>query len=225
MKWKDSGDTADKEEDDKEEFFDEEQYSPWADGKENIKRARSAKLPFLFILLVGAIVALVAALLMLIFNGNGDAANTQRIAALQDQLQQYEERLQKYEAIDEKVTRIWEQAKSFEKFKDRFDRSEASMSLRMDHLTMSLEALQKQLTEAQTQSAKTAPVVEKTPAVEVPKSAPVIKYHQVEPGDTLYSISKKYALKVEELLAMNRMEPGSVIVPGQQLIVRSAGAQ
>jgi LysM repeat protein len=43
----------------------------------------------------------------------------------------------------------------------------------------------------------------------------------VAPGDTLYSISKKYDLKVEELLDMNRMKTGAVIVPGQKLIVRS----
>jgi septal ring factor EnvC (AmiA/AmiB activator) len=223
MKWKDSGDMMDKKEDTKEEFFDEEEYSPWADAKDDKKGLRLGKIPILFILLAGAIVALVAALLMLIFNGNGDTANTQKIAALQERLQRYEERLEKYDAIDEKVTRIWEQAKSFEKFKARFDRSEASMSLRMDHLTMGLEALQKQITEARTQ--KAAEVAEKPVKDQKPTAAAVIKYHQVRPGDTLYSISKKYALKVEELLAMNRMKAGSVIVPGQKLIVRSADNQ
>jgi LysM repeat protein len=221
MKWRDSGNISDKEEEIKEEFFDEEQYSPWADGKEGKKKAKFTKLPLLFFLLAGAIIALVAALLMLIFNGGGDAASSQKIAALQGRLEQYEERLEKYEAIDEKVTRIWEQAKSFEKFKDRFDRSEASMSLRMDHLTMSLEALQKQLTETQQQNV--APAAQKTSAGEATKAAAVIRYHNVEPGDTLYSISKKYELKVEELLDMNRMKTGAVIVPGQKLIVRSGG--
>ena len=167
MKWKDSGDMSNNEEEEKEEFFDEEQYSPWADGKENKKGGKLGKMPLLFFLLAGAIVALVAALLMLILNGNGDAVNTQKIAQLERQLQQYEERLSKYEAIDEKVTRIWEQAKSFEKFKDRFDRSEASMSLRMDHLTMSLEALQKQLTESKTEAQ--TPVASKTDAGDSPK--------------------------------------------------------
>jgi LysM repeat protein len=224
MKWKDSGDRMDNEEDVKEEFFDEEQYSPWTDAKEHPKGTRSGKIPILFILLAGAIIALVAALLMLLFNGNGDAANAQKIAALQEQLDRYEERLEKYEAIDEKVTRIWEQAKSFEKFQDRFDRSEASMSLRMDHLTMSLETLQKQVNTTR-QSKKAVPAPAKSASSKPSKPAGGIQYHRVQPGDTLYSISKKYALKVEELLAMNRMKAGSVIVPGQKLIVRSADKQ
>ena len=213
----------DKEEDIKEEFFDEEQYSPWADRKDSKKGSRLGKIPILFVLLAGAIIALVAALLMLIFNGNGDTANIRKVAGLEKRLEQYEERLEKYDAIDEKVTRIWEQAKSFEKFKDRFDRSEASMSLRMDHLTMSLEALQKQLNE--TQQSKAVPVVEKPAPASPSKAVVEVKYHQVQPGETLYSISKQYALKVKELLAMNRMKAGSVIVPGQKLIVRSADNQ
>ena len=95
------------------------------------------------------------------------------------------------------------------------------MSLRMDHLTMSLEALQKQLDSSQRKAAsqpvESAP--EKTIASPKPKPKTSIKYHQVKAGDTLYSISKQYGIKVEELLKLNRMESGSVIVVGQKLIV------
>jgi LysM repeat protein len=224
MKWKDSGQVSADETEPREEFFDEEQYSPWADNKDKKKVSVLDKVPLLFILLIGAIIALVAALLMLILNGNGDTANSRKLAALENRLQQYEERLEKYEAIDEKVTRIWEQAKSFEKFKDRFDRSEASMSLRMDHLTMSLESLQKQVATADEKNP--APAVDKPSAAPTPeKPAAVIKYHDVQPGDTLYSISKKYDLEVDELLDLNRMKSGSVIVPGQKLIVRGAAKE
>jgi LysM repeat protein len=218
MKWKDSGEMVDGEENTKEENFDEEQYSPWAEHKEAKKKFKLGKTQTLFLLLVAAIVALVAALLVLLANGGSDSSTAQRVAAYEQRLQKLEERLDKYEGIDEKVTTIWEQAKSFEKFKDRFDRSEASTSLRMDHLTMSLEALQKQINEAR--PVKVAPAKE-VPAAKAPAK---VQYHQVEPGDTLYSISKKYNLKVEELLKMNQMKPDSVIVPGQKLIV-GGGAQ
>ena len=137
------------------------------------------------------------------------------MAALEQRLSQLEERLDKYEGIDDKVTAIWEQAKSFEKFKDRFDRSEASTSLRMDHLAMSLETLQKQLNEARSPEAGGA---SKKP--ETGKSTSKTKYHQVEAGDTFYSISKKYDLSVEELIRLNKMKPDSVLMPGQKLVVR-----
>ena len=224
MKWKDSGDMVEKEEDVREEYFDEEQYSPWADRKDNKKSAKLGKVPVLFLLLAVAIVALVAALLMLIFNGGGDTALNRQMAAVEERLLKLEEKLDNYEAIDEKVTRIWEQAKSFEKFKDRFDRSEASISLRMDHLTMGLEAVQKQLNTARRPKEVSSVSTSAGGTGEAPAVAQ-IKYHQVQAGDTLYSISKKYGLKVDQLLEMNRMKPGSVIVPGQKLIVRAARDQ
>ena len=214
MKWKDSGEMVEKEEKIEEEYFDEEQYSPWAERKEAKKGIKLSKVQVLFVLLALAIVALVAALLVLLLNGGGNTTAPQRISALEQRLQKYEERLDKFEAI-------WEQAKSFEKFKDRFDRSEASTSLRMDHLTMSLESLQKQLNEAH--SPKVAPHANDsnvTPAVTPAPSK--TQYHQVEAGDTFYSISKKYGLTVEELLQMNQMKPDSVILPGQKLMVHKA---
>lgn len=199
-----------------EEFFDEEQYSPWADQKQNKKRGSFNKIQVLFVLLVAAIIALVGALLMLVMGGGAAGGSAQQMAMLEDRLQTLEERLDKYEAIDEKVTRIWEQAKAFEKFKDRFERSEASTSLRMDHLTMSLEALQKQLSKSKARVAAKVSPPAKTGGG---KTSAGIRYHKVQPGETLYSISRKYDLKVDQLLKLNQMKPGNVIQPGQKLIV------
>jgi hypothetical protein len=214
MKWKDSGEIADKEEKTEEEHFDEEQYSPWAEHKEARKGIRLGKYQVPPLLLALAGVALVAFLLILLLGRGDDRATPQRMAALEQRIQRLEERLDKFEGIDEKVTAIWEQAKSFEKFKDRFDRSEASTSLRMDHLTMSLETLQKQID--QSRSSRPA-VASKNHAAG--RSESKVQYHQVEPGDTLYSISKKYGLAVEELMRLNNMQPDSVLMPGQKLIV------
>lgn len=215
MKWKDTGEMVDNEKSAvEEENFDEEHYSPWSDKKGQQRPSRFLKMPVLLVLLVTAIVALVVVLLMLVVGGKGDPVNARQLASFDERLQKLEDRLDNFKAIDEKVTRIWEQAKSFEKFKDRFDRSEASTSLRMDHLTMSLETLQKQLTEAQTPTAK--PVVSAKKDPEENKT----RYHQVQSGDTFYSISKKYNLKVDQLLELNQLKLESVIQPGQKLIVK-----
>jgi LysM repeat protein len=147
MKWKDSEISAEKPEKPKEESFDEEHYSPWSERKEPLKSTFLTKMPVAIIIPVVVIVALVVALLVVLWRGQGDSLSNPAIAELQEKLRLTQERLDKFEAIDEKVTRIWEQAKTFEQFKERFDRSEASSTLRMDHLTMSMEALQKQLAE------------------------------------------------------------------------------
>lgn len=219
MKWKDSGDTSEKEEKPKEAFFDEEQYSPWSSRSSGDTGGRFKKIPIVLILLVLAIITSVTALLtMLLGNTGGETLSRQELALLQDSLRQMEMRLDKYDSIDEKVTRIWEQAQTFEKFKERYDRGEASMTLRMDHLTMGLEAAVKQVDELR----KSKPVI----VAEAKPSAPsageavgTVKYHTVAAGDTLFSIGQRYDLKVEHLRSLNRLSADTVLQPGQKLIV------
>jgi LysM repeat protein len=218
MKWKDTGEMEEKEAPtEEEEYFDEEQYSPWADQEKHKEGGILNKSKALFGLLIGAIIALIVALLVLISGGGTGSVSSQQMALVEERVQDLEERLDKFEAIDEKVTRIWEQAKAFETFKDRFERSEASMSLRMDHLTMSLESMQKQLHKAN------VPVSAPAKKANAPKTASSTtaqtQYHQVQSGDTFYSISKKYNLEVDQLLQLNQMKPDSVIQPGQKLVV------
>ena len=216
MKWKDSADMAGKEVPSGEDILDEEQYSPWTDSGDQKGPHRIQRPPLLLMLLLLAIVALVAALLMLVWGGNGEVATRQALSALEDRVRQLETRVDKYEAIDEKVTQIWEQAKSFEKFKDRFERSEASTSLRMDHLTISLETLQKQMG-ATLQSRPAAPAQSESPGPAPAK----VRYHEVAPSETFYSISKKYDITVEQLLKLNDMQKNDVLKVGQKVIVGS----
>lgn len=44
-------------------------------------------------------------------------------------------------------------------------------------------------------------------------------FHLVQEGDSLFSISRRYGLTVDELRALNKMEPSDVIVPFQKLYI------
>lgn len=180
---------------------------------------------------VAAVVCGVA-LLVLFFATVRQPADAVRLAALAQKIENLEQHLQKYNGVEEKVTRIWEQAQSFENFKTRFDRSESSMSLRMDHLAKSLDALQKKTDENLAKIAKleTAP---KVPAVAAalptPPAPPSVKtpatqkIHTVVAGDTLFSISQRYNLSVEQLRSLNKLVEQDVIVVGQKLTVSGPG--
>lgn len=231
MKWKDSSEMTVQEESNSEEYFDEEQFSPWTAGKAASSGTLLSKIPKIVFLLGIAIATSIAALLILLLGGR-QGVSPQQIKLLEERIMDLEERLDKFEAIDEKVTRIWEQAKSYEKFKDRYERSEASMSLRMDHLTMSLESLQKQLSGTpQKLSAPSASAPSPT-MTQIPETTPMqatatdqsIQYHIVEAGDTYYSISRRYNLSLDELLKMNHLSQKDVLNVGQKLIVRNGSA-
>lgn len=219
MKWKDSGDMNGKVEEVKEAYFDEEQYSPWAKRK-NAAPARLDRPSVVFVLLGLAIVTSVTALLMLLLGSHGGNSNKEEMALLQKKVNGLEERLDRYDAIDEKVTRIWEQAKSFEKFRDRFDRDEASISLRMDHLTMGLEKLQKQMGDVRaTPPSVSAAITSRQPGHPAPEPLGPSAYHTVAAGDTFYSISRHYNVEVEDLLKLNGLNKDSILKIGQKLVV------
>jgi len=86
---------------------------------------------------------------------------------------------------------------------------------RVDALTQKVEALEKQKLPAAESKAK--PVAAPKPAASTQK-----KYHTVQKGDTLYGISKKYGIGVEELRKLNNLSAGQSLRTGQKLVV-SAG--
>jgi LysM repeat protein len=50
-------------------------------------------------------------------------------------------------------------------------------------------------------------------------------YHEVVAGETLYSISRRHSLTVEELRRLNQLKSGEIIHPKQILLVRPADKQ
>ena len=86
---------------------------------------------------------------------------------------------------------------------------------RVDALSQKVEALEKQKLPAAESKAK--PVAAPKPAASTQK-----KYHTVQKGDTLYGISKKYGIGVEELRKLNNLSAGQSLRTGQKLVV-SAG--
>ena len=50
-------------------------------------------------------------------------------------------------------------------------------------------------------------------------------YHEVLAGETLYRISLRYNIKLDELRRLNKLEPEATIYPKQRLLIRPAGNQ
>ena len=138
-----------------------------------------------------------------------------KVVGFENRLKNLEEQIVRFQDIDDKLTPILEQAQALEQLKDRFDRLEASMTLRMDHIAKGLNDLQKKI--AQVRPKKTQVL---KPA-EVAKKTPKKRYYTVRPGDTLYNISRKYGLTVKKIRALNKLSDKAVIHPGQKLIVGS----
>jgi LysM repeat protein len=227
MKWKDSGDSKGDHPEESSPYYEDDGYPSLKDNQTK-KSGLLSGVPLRYIFWGLGIAVVIFLILELgsVLNGQADLA---RIAKLEKRIEQLEQVLQKVDGVDEKVTRIWEQAKAFETFKTRFDRTEASMSLRMDHLAMSLDALQKksnetieQLGQLEKETKQKLLARSRTPAPAKKKQV-TSKTHTVVKGETLYSISRKYNISLDKLRAANNLPKGAVINVGQVLIVGGNG--
>ena len=61
--------------------------------------------------------------------------------------------------------------------------------------------------------------IEKAPVPKQATSQVKKQYHNVVRGDTLFSISKKYGLSVDEIRRLNNLNKNQPIQPGQKLMV------
>ena len=127
-------------------------------------------------------------------------------------IKQIENRIVKLEAIEYRLTQIWEQAESFDQFKDRLDKLEASLS-KKDYLLKDPDPLPKKIAEIN------PPKIENPISSKIPPKIAQKQYHTVASGETLYSISHRYGLPVEKLRLLNKLTDASVIHPGHRLLL------
>lgn len=125
--------------------------------------------------------------------------------------------------------------------KDRVDQLEAALTSKLDILSKRLDDVHAGVATAseakkaeprkpiETEPPKPAatPVTAAPPppkkTVETPPkpspSTPKVHIHEVQKGDTVYSIARKYNIKVEDIYQANHMTSSSVIHPGQKLTI------
>ncbi|MCG6895296.1 MAG: LysM peptidoglycan-binding domain-containing protein [Desulfobacteraceae bacterium] len=226
MKWKDSGEKRPDDAEMVEDYYDEERYAPFQRNTlgELVSRIfGSSALPILIVL--GAAVVLILLVLFFLPGGQRISGGTD-LTEVNARLTQLEDRLARVEEALEDVPRVDSQDRKLEQLKGRFDRLEASLALRMDHLTQQVEALKKtpraEVAVKPEPRPKPAPKPKPAPAPAKKEATPA-QYHTVQAGDTLYSISRKNGLTVEQLRAFNGLRAGEPIRPGQKLLVRPAG--
>jgi|GEM_PF-5377419 len=121
-----------------------------------------------------------------------------------------EDRISKLESIGYRLTQIWEQAKSFDQFKNRLDKLEVSLS-KTDHLIKDQLSLSKKITD------KTPPKIANSIPSKTPLKIAKKQYHTVTSGETLSSICRRYELPIEKIRLLNKLNEACVIHPGQRL--------
>jgi LysM repeat protein len=134
--------------------------------------------------------------------------------ALESRLEQLENRLGSIEG-EGGLSQAAGQGNQLILLTERLDQLEANMTARINSMANQLSA------------APAKPVAEATTKTEAAVPAPTLKneakakIHTVKQGETLYRISRRYNLSVEQLRQFNQLDQKASIYPGQKLKVSS----
>ena len=194
-------------------FSDEEGFSVRRKNKENRSSGKPSGKSGLSLLIGVVIFGLVVLVVLFQRSSNIDSGNKMR--SLERRIKQIEERLYKLDWIEANLEEIKEKNKQLNSFKDTFA---------------------KPITPPKSTTAKKPITPPKSTTTEEPTTPPESTttqtaeeqieavYHEVLPGETLYRISLRYGIKVEELRRLNKL-PDATIYPKQRLLIHPAGNQ
>ena len=57
----------------------------------------------------------------------------------------------------------------------------------------------------------------------LPAAAPSDTYHRVEPGETVYSVSRRFHVPPATLIGLNQLPPSAKLVAGQMMLLKPVG--
>ncbi len=152
------------------------------------------------IAIAAAVLAVLLALGLILFSGgNGDSIT--ELNSLNQRLDRVETRLRNLERVLERVTETAGAAEELNESVSRLESEQRSILDHIDGLARKVEELGRERTRA--------------PA----EPEPATGTHTVKRGETLFSISRRYGMSVDELCRLNGIGRGAVIRPGQELTV------
>ena len=166
--------------------------------------AKPSSLP---LILTGVGILVLIILSIMVLSKAQDLAEKKHVLVLESKLDKLEHKLGDLGLADSQAGETPES--QFNLLNDRLAKLETSITTKIDQMIAELEALKattafKQITKVE------APQPEKQKEI---KST----VHKVQAGDTLYRISQRYGLTIDQLLKYNQLTPEAKIYPGQEL--------
>lgn len=158
---------------------------------------------------IGLIIIVI--LLVIVLAGPSDVADREQLQALDERIQKLEKQLTTIGLLDQALVRIDDNEKELSLIMERVDRFEGTVTTQIDQIIQELGKLHQKEGSAPAAKTKSPPPVAKS----IPKKQP--KVHEVRAGETLYSISRRYGLTVDQLRTYNDIGKDAAIHPGQKL--------
>ena len=184
------------------DFSDKEGYSIRRNKRGNRSAGKPRGKGGLSLLMGVVILGLVV--LFVLFHRSSTIDTGNKLKSLESRIAKLEERLYRLDWIEANLEQIEEKNKQFNTFKDTF---------------------KKPITPPKSTTGKKPITPPESSTAQAAEKQTEAVYHEVLPGETLYRISLRYNIKLDELRRLNNLEPEATIYPKQKLIISPAGNQ
>jgi len=169
---------------------------------------KSSAMPYI-ITTVGFLI--LAILLIAVLFRAQDLAEKKQLLMLETRLDQLEVKLSGITDLNNQSAVSATPEKQLDLLVERLNRLETLVASKMDQIITEVQRTKSTMVQPKPPLATTA----SPPAKEKKDIEP--KLHRVQAGETLYRISRRYALTVDQLRTYNKLGPNAGIYPGQEL--------
>lgn len=146
-----------------------------------------------------------------------NAVDREQLQALETRIQQLEKRLATIGVMDQALERLGQQEQELDVLAKKLNRFETTATTQIDQIIKELGALHQKIAQTPSAGTRAPAIVEKKQPAASKKTVSTTKFHQVQAGETLYSIGRQYGLSVDQLRSYNNLAPNAAIHPGQKL--------
>ena len=165
----------------------------------------------LLYLIGGSGLLIIVILFVIVLFRPSEVVDREQLQALEVKIQGLEKRLATIGLLDQALDRIDNNEKELNLIMERVDRFEGTVTTQIDQIIKELGTLHQKKGLASAPKAKSPQPVAKS--TEEKK----MTVHEVSAGETLYSISRRYGLTVDQLRTYNDIGLKAAIQPGQKL--------
>jgi LysM repeat protein len=161
------------------------------------------------------LIIIVIILLAVFFRGSR-TPGSKDLEIMRERIEHLDARMVRLESFGKKVIAIENQFAALEQTLSRLETSNRALNQKVSDLTQKAETFSTTIA--------SAPPKPKAPPSPQPTSSPetMAQYHEVSRGETLFRISKKYGITVNQVRQLNNLKENEAIYPGQKLLVRPA---
>lgn len=187
----------------------------------NIFRKRSV-LPFI----VGGFGLIVLVLIFgIILAGHDDGVDREYVQSLEKRIEQLENKVATSEIKEQTLEQLATQDRRLSAMDEGFKGFKSTVSTQIDQIIKELGTLHQKIDHPAVSKAQASPPAPKKAPAVTQKKGGTTEFYQVQAGDTLFRISRRYGLTVQQLQSYNSLAPDAAIYPGQKLKLRPNGKQ